>query len=431
MTLLIYSLIAGAILSLLWGAFKLSGLGQTTHFGLNRAVLVVTLLLSSVLPFVAFRPIDEVAEVRQVGHVEFVEHIEFVELAEPAEPAFDWAPVRSAAVTLYLIGTSACALWMLLGFTGVVIAIASGRREGNNLIVHRRNISPFAWGRWIVISERDCANQAILRHESAHLRAAHWLDLLLSRVVTCLLWYWPTAWLLNRDLCQAHEFEADRAVLNSGVAPAEYQLMLVGAGSGRLFSNIVNPFNFYSLKYRIAMMKMKKSPAGSRMRVLAMLPAAAVAALLASAPALASTVSNYMPKEEVKVTELKIVDDDAIETQSNNDDPQEIFYTAEKMPQFPGGEMEMYKWLSMYIKYSEEAAKKDIQGRVMVQFVVEKDGSIGPVKVIRGVDPLLDAEAVRVVKTLPKFTPGTMNGEPVRVWYAMPLMFKLQGDDKK
>lgn len=430
MTLLIYSLIAGAILSLLWGAFKLSGLGQTTHFGLNRAVLVVTLLLSSVLPFVAFRPIDEVAEVRQVGHVEFVEHIEFVEFVESAEPAFDWAPVRSAAVTLYLIGASACALWMLLGFTGVVIAIASGRREGNNLIVHRRNISPFAWGRWIVISERDCANQTILRHESAHLRAAHWLDLLLSRVVTCLLWYWPTAWLLNRDLCQAHEFEADRAVLNSGVAPAEYQLMLVGAGSGRLFSNIVNPFNFYSLKYRIAMMKMKKSPAGSRMRVLAMLPAAAVAALLASAPALALTVSNYMPKEEVKVTELKIVDDDAIETQSNNDDPQEIFYTAEKMPQFPGGEMEMYKWLSMYIKYPEEAAKKDIQGRVMVQFVVEKDGSIGPVKVVRGVDPLLDAEAVRVVKTLPKFTPGTMNGEPVRVWYAMPLMFKLQGDDK-
>ncbi len=110
MTLLIYSLIAGAILSLLWGAFKLSGLGQTTHFGLNRAVLVVTLLLSSVLPFVAFRPIDEVAEVRQVGHVEFVEHIEFVEFVEPAEPAFEWAPVRSAAVTLYLIGTSACAL---------------------------------------------------------------------------------------------------------------------------------------------------------------------------------------------------------------------------------------------------------------------------------------------------------------------------------
>ena len=85
------------------------------------------------------------------------------------------------------------------------------------------------------------------------------------------------------------------------------------------------------------------------------------------------------------------------------------------------------KYLSEHIKYPPMAAENNIQGRVVVQFVVTKTGSIGEVKVVRGKDPDLDKEAVRVVKSLPKFIPGKMNGHPVNVWFTLPVNFRLQG----
>ena len=104
----------------------------------------------------------------------------------------------------------------------------------------------------------------------------------------------------------------------------------------------------------------------------------------------------------------------------------EIFTAVEQMPQFPGGDAELYKWISSHIKYPTMAAENNIQGRVTVRFVVKEDGSIGRVEVLRGKDPDLDKEAQRVVKTLPKFIPGKMTGRAVQVWYTLPLHFKLQ-----
>lgn len=105
---------------------------------------------------------------------------------------------------------------------------------------------------------------------------------------------------------------------------------------------------------------------------------------------------------------------------------EEIFTAVEQMPQFPGGDAELYKWISSHIKYPTMAAENNIQGRVTVRFVVKEDGSIGRVEVLRGKDPDLDKEAQRVVKTLPKFIPGKMNGRAVQVWYTLPINFKLQ-----
>lgn len=104
----------------------------------------------------------------------------------------------------------------------------------------------------------------------------------------------------------------------------------------------------------------------------------------------------------------------------------EIFTAVEQMPQFPGGDAELYKWISSHIKYPTMAAENNIHGRVTVRFVVKEDGSIGRVEVLRGKDPDLDKEAQRVVKTLPKFIPGKMNGRAVQVWYTLPINFKLQ-----
>lgn len=105
---------------------------------------------------------------------------------------------------------------------------------------------------------------------------------------------------------------------------------------------------------------------------------------------------------------------------------EEIFNAVEQMPQFPGGEAELLKYISTHIKYPTMAAENNIQGRVVVKFVVQKNGKVGDVIVLRGKDPDLDKEAVRVVKTLPDFIPGKMNGQSVAVWYTLPIQFKLQ-----
>ncbi len=120
-------------------------------------------------------------------------------------------------------------------------------------------------------------------------------------------------------------------------------------------------------------------------------------------------------KEEVIVEEKTPVDDN------------QVFQSVEQMPQFPGGDVELMKYINSHIKYPTMAMENNIQGRVVVQFVVTKNGSIGEVKVLRSRDKDLDNEAVRVVKSLPNFIPGKMNGQPVNVWYTLPVNFKLQG----
>ncbi len=120
-------------------------------------------------------------------------------------------------------------------------------------------------------------------------------------------------------------------------------------------------------------------------------------------------------KDEIVVEEKKPVEEN------------KVFTAVEQMPQFPGGDAELMKYIQKNLKYPPVAMENNIQGRVVVQFVVTKTGKIGEVKVARSKDPDLDKEAVRVVKTLPDFIPGKMNGQAVAVWYTLPITFKLQG----
>ena len=105
----------------------------------------------------------------------------------------------------------------------------------------------------------------------------------------------------------------------------------------------------------------------------------------------------------------------------------QVFHSVEQMPQFPGGEAALMKYLQSHINYPPMAVENGVQGRVVVQFVVDKTGKVGEVVVVRNVDKDLDKEAVRVCKSLPKFTPGRQNGQAVAVWYTLPVTFKLQG----
>lgn len=118
---------------------------------------------------------------------------------------------------------------------------------------------------------------------------------------------------------------------------------------------------------------------------------------------------------------------DEVIVEEKKPEPEQVFVSVEQMPKFPGGDAELMKYIQEHLRYPTMAAENNIQGKVVVQFVVTKNGSVGEVKVIRSRDQDLDKEAVRVVKSLPNFIPGRMNGQPVNVWYTLPINFKLQG----
>lgn len=129
------------------------------------------------------------------------------------------------------------------------------------------------------------------------------------------------------------------------------------------------------------------------------------------------------------------LDRNTASTQTVNDEPRAdrsadavelSMAMVEQKPLFPGGDAAMYKWLGEQIHYPADAAEEGVQGRVVVQFVVKKDGSIADVKVVRGKHPSLDREAVRIVKAMPRWSPGRNNGQPVNVSYTLPITFKLQ-----
>ncbi len=118
-------------------------------------------------------------------------------------------------------------------------------------------------------------------------------------------------------------------------------------------------------------------------------------------------------------------------TMPASDTEDKVHNSVEEKPQFPGGEKALLEFFMRNIRYPQDAQKAKIQGRVIAQFVVTKTGSIGDVKIVRGVYPSIDKEAIRVIKMLPAFTPGKINGKPVSVWYTIPVMFKLEGNNEK
>lgn len=134
-----------------------------------------------------------------------------------------------------------------------------------------------------------------------------------------------------------------------------------------------------------------------------------------------TTPRRTVEDAEVRQNEEPVVVEPRRETPVDNT----IYNAVEQMPQYPGGEAALMNHLMSHIKYPAMAAENGIQGTVTVKFVVKQDGSIGEVTVVRGKDPDLDREAVRVVKTLQRFTPGMINGKPVNVWYTIPIRFRL------
>ena len=194
------------------------------------------------------------------------------------------------------------------------------------------------------------------------------------------------------------------------------------------------------------MMTMNKSSRWNKLRALAVVPVIALALLaFANTKSVAAVVTAGVQQDNAVQSEMQLPEPvqveaatqpaEAVEINTEEPVPQEsvskpkrVYNSVEQMPEFPGGAVALMRYLTENIKYPPEAAKNDIEGRVVVQFVIDETGQVGEVKVVRPISEEIDAEAVRVVKTLPKFEPGRQDGEAVSVWYTLPIIFKLRGE---
>lgn len=337
-------------------------------------------------------------------------------------------------------------------------------------------ITPFSFFKWIFINPELHTEDhiaEILEHELTHVRQWHSADVIVVQVQKMLCWFNPAAWLMEREIRINLEYLADNQVLKSGFEPKKYQYHLLsltyemGADS-----KLGNQFNVSPIKKRIKMMNSKKTKKAGLLKYALIIPVALAMLLMSSmqdiiasttqaekaeTPAAEQAVAEPETSVKIEIKEqpkkpeqLKIVaaTEPKTDEKSNvfdevpvvgygfddkeaSDKKKKVYEVVEVPPVFPGGEKAMFNYLMMNIKYPEEAHKQNIQGRVMVQFVVNETGKVESPKVLNRIDPLLEAEALRVVTSMPDWTPGKQGGKNVSVRYTLPIQFKLRSDSKK
>ena len=418
-------------------------LSKETFHRFNRIALISLLVLSSILPAIQvtlLRP-------EGVGQLISLEDLLLVnqETAVMESPSSLFSVYwQSILLLIYLIGIFGFLLRQCWVFVQMFRLLRQGTcisdKDGIRILVYDSNVSPFSWMNNIVVSRSDLQEngEAIIAHETAHIRKYHSLDILIVDFCIILQWFNPVAWLLKRELQNIHEYEADEEVLNQGINAKDYQLLLIKKAVGTRRYSIANSFNHTSLKKRITMMCKRKSNPWARMKYFYVLPLAAIAVSAFARPEISdelSEISNSKVSDLTEIVKTFGLKNSVKEAGSNNDlqvsVPQDtlVFEVVEQPPRFPGGEIELMKYLQSSIKYPTDAQKRNAQGRVILQFIVEKDGSVSNIRAVRPIDPSLDAEAIRVVNSMPKWEPARQRGQAVRVRYTMPVQFRLQGKD--
>ena len=451
--LLIYQIKVGLCLIAFYLLWKLL-LSRETFHRFNRVALLVVMVLALVLPWIKIS-LDAMSPVakQMVTLEDLIVTPDGVVRAQQASTS--WT-VMGIVTAVYFIGMALVAAWLLHSQWNLHRLMKKGRKEslpgGVTLHIVPGDLAPFSYFKHIVINEQDYRDnpREILIHEQAHIDLWHSWDVMFLGLVTLFQWWNPAVWLLSNELRQVHEYEADEAVLNANVDVKQYQLLLIRKSVGDQLFSMANNFNYQSLKKRIRMMTMNKSSQWKTLRALAVVPVIALALLaFANTKSVAAVVTASVPQDRAVQSEMQSPEPvqveaatqpveaeavpEAVEMNTEEQAPEEtepqskkVYNSVEQMPEFPGGVAGLMRYLSENIKYPPEAAKNDIEGRVIVQFIIDETGQVGEVKVVRSVSDELDAEAVRVVKTLPKFEPGRQDGEAVSVWYTLPIVFKMQ-----
>jgi beta-lactamase regulating signal transducer with metallopeptidase domain len=481
-------------LSLLYTLFFFFLRKETFH-RFNRLCLLFSLVTSLLLPLVHISTSHPTAVNKAVtASTTYITTLPaIVVTAESEAPPFTWSDVLAG---IYWAGLCLMLFYLLIQIIQTYHIMQGGLRHtdeyGNTVILKEDVKSPFSIFHFIVMSVEDYEKQRhnILTHEQEHIRMGHSYDLLLLQAVKTLQWFNPFVWLLENDLKAIHEYQADEAVINQGIDAKQYQQLLVVKAVGNRLQPFANNLRRGSLKKRIIMMYQKKSNRWLMLKAVAILPVTCfaiyafatpeskvveklksqVAAIEQSIKNVETPVVEQTVEEPVAVVEqttepeMETVAEETPETVVAPNDS--IIDIPEKNAEFEGGYEAMYKLIAENMKYPQIAKECEVQGRVSVRFVVERDGTISNVTIysnkaganvevrdVEGEDPnatvesytqkegdtqyltraefntarkALEEEAIRVVLTTSgKWQPAEDKGQKVRCRFNLPISYRL------
>ena len=344
---------------------------------------------------------------------------------------------------IYLIGVGVMTLLFLFKLGKLVaLIIRSPKRKmsGCTAVFTGREQGSFSFFRYAFFPNEN-VDPDIMRHEMSHISHHHSWDILFAEVMMILQWFNPFIYLYKKELQSLHEYQADRDVVATGVDKRNYMMLILQQCTAVDFSGMSNNFSLILTKKRIKMITRNEKAKGLWWRLLATLPVLAILmiantkvtaqeqkadenadlALNGNTNSRRELVADVTSNDSV----FQTIKEDLYQTLKDKSVNDSVFQIVDEMPEFPGGTDALMQFVASGINYPEDAVKEGKEGRVFVSFVVEKDGLVSNVKVLRGVCYSIDEEAARVVRGMPRWKPGMKDGKPARVSYQIPIMFKL------
>ena len=448
----VYILKSGVCLSLFYLFYRLL-LSKETFYRFNRIALLGILVFSLLLPLIEVTkaPQNEINQAvltieQLLVMAENHQETQVTTVVEGDDLVDTWrSPVHWIEIVLlfYIAGIFFLVCRNVYSLFRLVRLMNTAQRRQIDkhtvLLVHDRNVAPFSWMKFVVISRTDLEENGreILIHECAHIRKHHSWDLLIADICIFFQWFNPGAWLLKQELQNIHEYEADEAVINEGINARDYQLLLIKKAVGTRLYSMANSFNHSKLKKRITMMLKEKSNPWARSKYLYVLPLAAIAVTAFARPEISEKmeeISAVKVNDLAEIVQEKVLQDtvkvskdekkDALVVtgvKSKEEEEIVIFEVVEQMPEYPGGMSALQKYLSEKIAGSPMKGKAG--GRVMVGFTVAETGKIKDVRVLQSDEASLNQEAERIVSEMPDWIPGKQRGRPVPVKYTVPIRF--------
>ncbi len=455
-----------ALLSLIYVMF----LRKETFFRINRWFLLGSVLFSVILPIIKLRILNQqplmLAEITVTPYRNMLEAITVYShgFSGSVEKAILSA---NLLIYIYLMGVAFFLGRFLFRIVQIILIIRKNEiqsADGFKLVLLDEETSPYSFLKYVFVRQsliQSKGYEKMIEHEVEHVKQGHSNDVIFLELLTVFQWFNPFMWMLNRAIRETHEFLADQAVLSKGVSRGEYKLLLLNQFVGGQLV-IANNFNYSLIKKRIKMISKIKS---SKIAITKIAFGFLVAAALIVAFACEQKESVIAEKDKSEHSVTVTMSGDMLKFDGESDDvdkliaiisrnggtisfvdstgqkilikrpspvpetktgSEEVFFVVEEMPEFPGGEMALRQFIADNVDYPEDAQKNGTQGKVFVSFVVSKDGSVADAKIVRGVSPSLDAEALRVVISLPKWVPGKQKGQAVNVSYTVPINFVLQ-----
>ncbi len=408
------------------------------YFRFNRYYLLLAVSVSLLLPFFQFKPGGLIPVVAESGFTLNPVHdlMRFTldevvitangvsnETSNIVTPGFSFL---SITLYIYIIGVVIASLIFLIRLIRMWSLVRSNPKvkRGNLVCVITKEDTPaFSFLNYIFIDKRLMSDKTelekIIGHELSHIRNWHSYDLLFVELMQIIQWFNPVFHLLKKAIKENHEFMADNDVVSGYTDPMEYGRLLMEHSTQIKSFSIAHNFSYSLLKRRLMMINKVKNPVRFSFKLLWVLVALNLVFFACSGP----DTETFVEQNDIQ-QDKQAMDNNTETTEFD------VFTVVEDMPEYHGGMQALMEYLGSNIVYPESAKEKGIEGRVLINFIVDTDGSIKSVNVIRGIYEDCDNEAVRVVSSMPKWKPGKQKGVPVKVSYNLPIKFTLQDSAK-